>query len=218
MWTIDLTRHGLAAMLALPVSVGLGLVIGGCGGASTATHPTHASSSVTATQSTATSEASTTPSTAVYTKADGDKDGDFGSPDIDRPLNFGHAAGEPDRKMIATLVKRYYAAALAGDGAKACSMMYSTLAEATPEDYAVPGGPEYLQGAKTCQAVTSRLFRHFHAQLKVEVPKLQVSRVLLKERQGMVLLSFAALPRREIPVNREEHAWKIAALLDGELS
>ena len=44
-----------------------------------------------------------------------------------------------------------------------------------------------------------------------------VTHILLKGRQGQVQLSFGPLPERKIPVSREGHSWRIAALLDSEL-
>jgi hypothetical protein len=208
-------------MLALAAIAAAGFALVGCGrtsgDAATNAHSSSQTAPVVSTPSPPLSTTSSTGTTANYTKVDSDKDNDFGNPDIDRPLEYGQPAGEPDRKAIADVVRRYYAAALAGNGVKACSLLYSTLVEGAPEDYAVPGGPSYLQGARTCAAVERLLFRHFHAQLAAEVPKLRVRGVLLKERRAMALLSFAGLPERDIPVTREGHVWRISALLDDEL-
>jgi hypothetical protein len=159
--------------------------------------------------------------TTNYAKVDGDKDNDVGAAFDDTnnnlALRFGHAAGAGDRRTITALVKRYFAVALAGDAVKGCAMLYSTLAEAAAEDYGVPGGPEYVRGAKTCQAVLSGVFRHYHARLAVEVPKLAVTHVRLQGRQGYAFLSFAPFPERELVVTREGRVWKIGAFLDGEL-
>ncbi len=156
-----------------------------------------------------------------YAKMDGDKDNDIGAAEDDTnnnlALNFGQAASTTDRSAITALVKRYYAIALAGNAIKGCSMLFSTLAEAAAEDYGVPGGPEYARGAKNCQQVLSGVFRFYHARLAAEVPKLSVTRVRLKGRQGYAILSFAPFPEREISVDREGHAWKIGAFVDNEL-
>jgi hypothetical protein len=193
-----------------------------CGGASKGTGGAdHASSNAAVTDAgTATSTSTATPS-LDFRKADGDKDNDIGAPGDDRNnnsvLDFAHAAGPSDRQAIAALIKRYYAAALAEDGAKACSMLYSTLAEAVPEDYGTPsGGQPYMQGT-TCPAVMTLLFKHFHDRLTVELPKLEVTRVRLEEHHGLAVLAFGTMPEREIQVAREGHAWKIEALLDSEL-
>lgn len=61
------------------------------------------------------------------------------------------------------------------------------------------------------------LFRHSHSLLTAELLKLEVSRVRLVGHRGFAILSFGAMPERQIPVGREGHTWKIQALLDSEL-
>lgn len=198
-------------LLALSVAVTVALVIAACG--DTRTSPSTTSSS--------SAEGSDT-AAAYQAKADADKDNDIGAPyddkNNDRALNFGHEAHEPEKRIIAALVKNYYAIALAGNGAKACSMIYSPLAESAAEDYgsSKPPGPPYMKGT-TCTAVLDGLFRHFHAQLTAEVPLLKVTRVRLIEHHGTAILSFGTMPEREILVIREGHVWRMDALLDREL-
>ena len=96
-------------------------------------------------------------------------------------------------------------------------MIYSTLAEAVPEDYGLsPPGPPYMRGT-TCPAVLTLLFKHLHSQLGLELPKIKVTRVRLTEHHGLAVLSFGTMPERQIQVAREGHVWRLAALLDGEL-
>jgi len=159
----------------------------------------------------------------VDATADADKDNDVGTrpPKEDtnnnEALDFGHAASNADKQAITALVKHYYKAAQAEDGTTACSLIYSILAEAVPEDYGQsPPGPAYSVG-KTCPAVTTLQFKHFHRQLALEVPLLQVTRVRLQEHHGWAILAFGTLPEREISVTREGHVWKMAQLLDGAL-
>lgn len=154
--------------------------------------------------------------------ADADHDNDPGTPDIDAPgdqLNFtGRPAKGAERAAITALVRRFYAAALAENGTRACSLLYSPLAEAAVEDYTPPAGPEYLRGARDCEQVTAGIFRYYRPALVAEVPRLRVLKVLVKERAGIVLLGFGALPERKLPVIREGHTWRIDALQDSELS
>jgi hypothetical protein len=132
-------------------------------------------------------------------------------------LDFGHPADASDARQITALVKRYYAAAAAEEGARACSMLYSTFAEAVPEDYGKsPPGPSFARGT-TCPAVMTAMFKHFHSHLVARLPKLQVYRVGVNERQGEVVLRFGSLPEREIHVDREGHTWKVVALIDSAL-
>jgi hypothetical protein len=115
-------------------------------------------------------------------------------------------------------VKRYYTAAAAKDGLTACSLILSSIAKALPEDYGQAPGPHYLRGGKTCRAVMSRLFTHFHRLLVTDAATLIVAQVRLDTTGGYAVLSFGAKPEREITVVREGGAWKISSMLDSELS
>lgn len=164
----------------------------------------------------------TTPSQG-YTKVDSDKDNDFSAAGDEKnnnsTLNYGHAASVSDTRAITAVITRYYAVAVAGDGRKACSILYSSLAEAIQEDYGRGSeGPSYLRTGKTCSEVMVLLFKHFHSQFTAEFPKLEVTRVRLSNKhRGLAVLSFRALPEREIFVAREGYIWKMNALVDSEL-
>jgi hypothetical protein len=209
----------MKSLLALLGIALLGACVSACGSSRTGAASTSRTSPSGAASSTSTSGSVPTPTT----KIDGDKDNDIGAPHDDTNnngnLDFGHAASADEKRMVTALVKRYYATAVAEDGKKACSMIYSTLAESVPEDYGQFDGPPYMRGAKTCQAALTGLFKHWHSLLTLEVPKLEVTHVRLIEHHGFALLSFGApLPEREIPVGREGRAWKIERLLDSELA
>lgn len=211
-------------VLALAAIGLLSLALAACGGTGKAAHSSsQASSSADAATTTAgsTVSAAQTRPAPVLTKTDADADNDSGSvgegADNDKVLHFGHEASAGDKRAIDALIKRYYAAAVAEDGAKACSMIYSTLAEAVPEDFGqTPPGPGYMNG-RTCPAVVTLLFKHFHPQIALELPKLEVAHVRLVEHHGVAVLSFGSLPERTIFVAREGQTWKVQQLLDSEL-
>ncbi len=212
------TLAGMKGSLALLAVLGLGGGVAACGSSSATDSSRNASHNV----STGEAAISTTEEAPTdYRKVDADKDNDIGAAHDDKSnreaLLFGHATGASDERTITSLVKRYYAIALAGDGAKACSLIYSSLAEAAPEDYGQVPGPAYLRGATTCKAILTKLFAHFHSQLAIQVPVLEVTRVRVQADQARALLKFAAMPEREIQITREGHVWKIAALLDNAL-
>ncbi len=145
---------------------------------------------------------------------DGTSTGDTGRSSI---LNVAHRASPSERRAITALVKRYYAAAAAEDGAKACSMLYITFAEEIPEDYGTsPPGQPYMRG-NTCPAVMVGVFKHFHRQVMTDNARLKVTNVLLLQHHGLAILSFGRTPKRQISVRRERHTWKIEALLASEL-
>ncbi len=209
----------LLALLAIAL---LGAGASACGSTSTETHSaSHASSSATATSPGTATSASSTASITEYTSVDADKDNDVSAPTDDtnnNELNSGRVPSESDRQAITTLLQQYYATALAGNAAKACSMLLSVMAESVVEDYGVtPGGPPYMHGA-TCPAVLTGLFKHFHTLLALQVPMLKVTRIRLVGHRGQALLNFGAkLPEREIPIAREGPTWRMAAMLDREL-
>jgi hypothetical protein len=126
-------------------------------------------------------------------------------------------ASPADTRAITALVKRYYAAALAEDGARGCSMFPPSFTKGIPLDYGKLG-PSYLKrAAGTCPAVMSLFFKHEHRQLASEVPQLEVVRASINGTQVSVILRFGRLRERFISVLREGNVWRIAGLLDGEL-
>lgn len=128
---------------------------------------------------------------------------------------YGHVAGATDRQAVTTLVKRYYATAVAGDGAKACTMIYSTLEEAVPNDYGKPPGRPELKG-KTCAVVLSKLFRDRREQPTTDLTTIQVTGVRVDGDRGFALLRSRTMPAGEIGVERETGEWKIDSLLGNE--
>jgi hypothetical protein len=205
----------MKSLLALLAVALLGVGATACGGSSK-----KGSTAQTPANATATDASNATPA-KNFRAVDADKDDDTTAPGDDTNnnavLHFGKAASSSDVRAITALVKRYYAAAAALDGAKACSLLYSTLEEGVVEDYGQsPPGPTYMVG-KTCPEVLKGLFEHSHEQIAVHNATLKVARVRLEEHHGFVVLSFGKLPERELGVTREGHTWKLNALLDSEL-
>lgn len=123
---------------------------------------------------------------------------------------FGRPADAADRSEIAALVERYYAAAAAEQGTKACGMLFFALAESVAEEYGRAPGPLYLNGAETCQAVLSRLFAHFHAQLR---RRPAVALVRVSGDRARALLRWRTLPAGYVEARREGATWKLESLL-----
>lgn len=129
---------------------------------------------------------------------------------------FGHPADARQSAAIAALVRRYYAIAVAEDGAKGCSMLYSIYAESIPEDYGSPSGPSWSQG-ETCAAVLTKTFQHFHDELAFRALRLHVGQVRVEGRHGVALLRFPGLLERELDLEREGRSWRIFGLIDKPL-
>lgn len=129
---------------------------------------------------------------------------------------YGRAANGRDRRTIAALVSRYFAAAAREDGATACSMIVKVYANSVPEDLGRPPGPPYSRGG-TCAAVLSKLFYHYHRQLAAHAAQLEVTSVRTGQGRAVAVLGFKTLPGRALWVAREGSVWKVDALLDLEL-
>lgn len=158
--------------------------------------------------------------------SDRDGDGDAGpggakhrydSDDLST-IDFGHPASRAQAALITPLVRRYYAIADAQNGGGACALLYSTFAEAVPEDYGTsPPGPAFARGA-TCPAVMTAVFKHYHDEIAFRLPRLRIERVRVSGRHGVVVLRFGGnLPERELDVEREGSEWKVLALVDNRL-
>ncbi len=202
----------IASLLAVVALAGSIVACGGIGKTATASK---------AARATADAGASSTEAPNL-SAPDRDNDGDstgHGRYDSDDAsvLRFGRAANASEQAQIRPLVRTYYALAAVEDGTKACSLLYSIYAEAMPEDYGTsPPGPAYARGT-TCAAVLTAVFKHFHAQIAARLPKLKIPRIRVRERQGVVVLSFATMPERQMHILREGHVWKMLAIVDGEL-
>jgi hypothetical protein len=217
----------MKSVVVLLTIVSLSLGAAACGGTSKGTSSaTQALSNASQTPSNGTNSgtAGTTVSGATPTRPTHENDNDdhtnppapADDPNNGSARNYGHAASAADTRAITTLLERYYAIALAGEGVKACPMIDSGLVKAVPLDYGKLG-PSYLRGGKTCAAVLSLLFQHEHQKLAAEVPQLKFLSMRLESNHGLVLLGFGSLPERLITVVHEGSVWKVAMLLDGEV-
>jgi hypothetical protein len=138
----------------------------------------------------------------------------------DYPLTlYGHAAGAVERRQIASVVQRYYAAAVAADGARACSLLYSRLARdpsltrTVPEDrFSYPARVRVSPG-ESCARVLSRLFERNHQALLREAPTLQVTAVRVHGVHAVAVLGFKTAPEHWMAVIREGAVWKVHTLL-----
>ena len=130
-------------------------------------------------------------------------------------VTSGYEAGAAEEQAVAAVVDRYYAAATAGDGAEACSLLLPSLASAVPTDYGQAPGPAYLRGGKTCAAVMALLFKYNRRQL---AGRAKVTGVRIENGQTLALLGSTTLPATATIVQSEGGKWKIAQLLATENS
>ncbi len=143
---------------------------------------------------------------AAMHERDGDGDNDsfgMGSADTDRDavLTDGPAAGPADRQAIVSLIRRYYAAAAAENGAKACTLTYSLFAESLVEEHDRGKGAPSLSG-DTCRQIASKLFAQQHAQLVRDLATLRVTTVQLRLKQGRAVVRFGVANEYLVQVQR----------------
>jgi hypothetical protein len=167
-----------------------------------------------------TSAAHISTSASSSTGLERDSDGDFDHTrntryDLDdNPiLYYGHAAGTADAKAIGMLVRRYYADAAAGDGRAVCTLIFSVLAEALPEQYAGAANRRLKYG-DTCASVVSRLFELHRQEYLARNASLRVTGVRVEGDQGFALLSFKGMPDEHLRIHREAGRWTLHQLLD----
>ncbi len=139
---------------------------------------------------------------------------DYPDDDDKVTLFYGHRAPVGERKSIADLITRYYAAAATADGATACSLFSPVFRHAVPEDYGAGAGPPYLRGYKTCAGVLSQVFVHNRLLLGAKVHVLSVR---MKGDMAQVVYGSSALPAGRLFLQRHGHSWYMESLLGSPL-
>jgi hypothetical protein len=212
-------RLAMRSPLALLAGVLLALATSACGSATKVTDSAGPSSSSVATRATPTIPPSRSAPPGSYLKWDGDKPDDSGGKrgNDDPPFlkTYGPPARATDRRAVSALVKRYYTAAVAEKGARACGLLTSALANsvATGVGRSAPN----VDGG--CAPSMSLLLEQQHQQLAAREPAtMVVIGVYVKGDLGLALLGFRRMPESTLIVEREAHVWKIDALFDSLLT
>ncbi len=211
----------------LLVVVLLGTTLPACGGTAKV-----ASSAATATMGTGPTGTITASAAAShsYLKEDGDRDGDDGSHPKQAGLDNGSLlatyrgiANQVETRAITMLVKRYYAASLSDDAARACALLSAALGKGLAVRQAqltqLGRTTATAQDARgTCVAAISPLLAQEHQHLATEDPTtMRMIGLHLKGNLALVVLGFKRAPEAEIIVEGKGRAWKIGALFDGEM-
>jgi hypothetical protein len=211
----DIADAGARALFALLALALLGFGFGSCGSSDTATGAKRA-----ADQRRPTHGKPSDPTGSSVDRPDHDGDGDahaatarsfFDEDDSER--HFGHAARVPEARVVAALVERYYTAAAAHDGARACALLDGGLAAAFAQERS---GGNAATGAGACAAVVEPLLAHSFQWSTAQAARLQVREVRIADDQGLALVDVNS-DDREILVQREGSAWKMAGLFDSEV-
>jgi ketosteroid isomerase-like protein len=117
-----------------------------------------------------------------------------------------------ERAAIGQVVKTYYRAASAGDGAAGCVLLAQPLASSLPPSQASHGSRQ------TCPQSLSRLFAAQRSHLVAEdAPTMVLTGVHVHGDVAFVTLGFRAMPEGELLLQREGRDWKLNALFDSGL-
>jgi hypothetical protein len=202
-------------LLVLVTIALLGVDMSACGGAGKGARSASQASADTVASGATTRTASAAKPTQSHFPTDSDEDNDNpGNSRYDNDDNpvlyFGRSANAADGRAIAGLVKRYYAAGAASDGARACPLIYSVVAESVAEEY---GQSPALRGS-TCAVVMSKLFKQRHRELAADVTGLEVILMRVSGNRGVALLRFGTTRERRVFLKREGGVWKMNVLLD----
>lgn len=178
-------------------------LVAGCGGAGKSTGTDAGSSS-----------ASSGATVAGGLKDSPDLDRDANTDDDTVVLDFGHAASASELREITNLLKRYFAAAAAANGAEGCRMFAAVIAESVVEDYGrAPSSPD-VRG-NSCAAVMSKLYDRQRQQLRLKSRTLVVTGARVEGDRGLGLMRFTTMSEpRKITLRREGSRWKIRDLFD----
>jgi hypothetical protein len=150
-----------------------------------------------------------------YVHEDGDKDEDetlrhvAKNDDRSTYRTFGSSAGAADTRTIARLVRRYYAAAAAGDGATACSLLDATLVRTL----------ELGGNGRGCAQLLSPQMAQLRQLLSGEgVDTITVLYVHVKGALGIAALGLRSAPEQEIVVDREHGVWRVDSLAGSDVT
>jgi hypothetical protein len=150
---------------------------------------------------------------------DGDEDSptrasyDFPDADDRATFAFGHAPSVAEARAVASVVKRYYADAAAGEGAAACALLVPTLSRLAGEEYG-RHGPAYLRSEGACPAVLALEFAHVHGELGEAI---RVFSVRVRGDRAQTIISSRRLRASSIFAVRKDGSWKIETLIGSPL-
>lgn len=123
---------------------------------------------------------------------------------------YGYLAGRADSRAIATVVKRYYALAAAGNARAACSMIAPNVVRSLPITYDRGPGAVRSRKASSCEAIVARIFERNRAELRAPI---HLTGVLTRGANGYALFDSASAPPSIASVVRARGAWMVASPL-----
>jgi hypothetical protein len=136
--------------------------------------------------------------------------------DVDlRP--YPHLAGPRETRVIAAVVRGYYAAAARNDGAAACALMTVGRAESMPEDHG-PSAGSPAEYSETCAQASEYVFRRAHAQIAAENARLRVVEVRTYYRLAAVRMLFGRSGSSwYLTLMHERGVWRVVQVLANQI-
>jgi hypothetical protein len=125
-------------------------------------------------------------------------------------LDYGRPASTAQAHVIDAIVHQYTSLASSQRAAAACSLLTPGLARGLAQEYGGANGPVELRGAKTCEAVLTRLFRVAHKQL--ERPY-DITSVRVQGGYAHALGGSTSAPASVVGLVKQEAKWWIATVL-----
>jgi hypothetical protein len=156
-----------------------------------------------------------------YSKGDGDTDADDRAPyarspqtdDIAFLQTWGSPMRSPERLAVATLVRRYFAAAASENGRLACSLVAPSVALGAAQ------GQLESSESRGCAATLTRLFAEQHRQLTEQQPStMAVVEVRVDGEHALAVLAFKRSPVAYVLLDRESGAWRLDSLLANDMT
>jgi hypothetical protein len=209
-------------LVATAAIVALGLYMSACGVDKV---PSAAREATPAIHPAKNSPASVAPPLPVghYIRGDYDDDDNGGADGDDgQTRDYGHKASVADASAAEKLVKAYYMAAAARDGAGACSLMDLRLAAASdytkvvPPEYAPTHGSSIFRG-KGCAEIASLVFEPAHEKLATDAASVRVAETRVNGTHALAILVYTTDPESELALESEHGVWRVDAFLAATL-
>jgi hypothetical protein len=129
--------------------------------------------------------------------------------------HFGHLASASEREAIASVLKRYYAAAAREDGESACRLMDPLFRRLVPTSYSHSGGAGANYRGRTCATVMAQVFRENHAKL-TSIP--EVLEALVKGSYAYAVVGSDSLTPHYLSMHRHHGTWTVEDALGAPFS
>ncbi len=124
-------------------------------------------------------------------------------------VGYGRKADSTERHAVVNVVRSYFHAASADDGATICDLLIPRQAAKMANEFG-RGSPSYMSG-DSCAEVIVKFYRHDHVRLSKEAAGFTVTDVRVDGDTAYALLAFATIAeRRYLSFERQRGVWKMS--------